>query len=91
MVLDHKTENNQVQIKWDNSNITWEPLKSLRKNDPVTLAKYAHDKGITNKCRWKWSCKLNKQPQKLLHMLHINAGQKAAANVMLNTNLEYKF
>ena len=90
-VLDHKTENNQVQvqIKWDNSNITWEPLNSLRKNE--TLAKYAHDKGITNKRRWKWSCKLNKQPQKLLHMLHINAGQKAAANVMLNTNLEYKF
>ena len=31
MVLDHKTENNQVQvqIKWDNSDITWEPRNSL--------------------------------------------------------------
>ena len=33
MVLNHKTENNkvqvQVQIKWDNGNITWKPLNSL--------------------------------------------------------------
>ena len=63
-VINHKTENNQVQvqIKWDNSNITWEPLNSLRKDGPVTLAKYAHDKGITNKRGQKWSRTLNKQP-----------------------------
>ena len=67
-VLDHKTENNQVhvKIKWDNGNVTWEPLNNLRKDNPVTLAKYAHDKGITNEQGWKWSCKINKRPQKLL-------------------------
>ena len=81
MVLDHRTKNNQVQvqIKWDNSNITWEPLNSLRKDNPVTLAKFTYGKGITNKCRWKWSRKFNKQLQKLLQILCINAGQKAVA------------
>ena len=46
-VLDHKTENNQVHVKiqWDNGDVTWEPLNSLRKDDPVTLAKYAHEQG----------------------------------------------
>ena len=51
------------------------------------LAKYAHDKGITNKHRWKWSRTLTKQPQKLQRMLCINAGQMAAAKCAA----KYKF
>ena len=43
------------------------------------LAKYAHDKGITNKRGWKWSRTLTKRPQKLWCMLCINAGQKEVA------------
>ena len=88
-VLDHKTENNQVQVKiqWDNGDVTWEPLNSLRKDDPVTLAKYAHKKGITNKRGWKWSRKINKRPKKLLRMLRINASQKGAAR----KTVKYKF
>ena len=80
-VLDHKTENKQVHVKiqWDNGDVTWEPLNSLRKDDPVTLAKYAHEKGITNERGWKWSHKINKRPKKLLQMLRINASQKGAA------------
>ena len=80
-VLDHKSENNQVHLKiqWDNSDVTWEPLNSLRKDDPVTLAKCADDKDITNERGWKWSQKINKRPKKLLRMLCINASQKATA------------
>ena len=88
-VLDHKTENNQVHVKiqWDNNDVTWEPLNSLRKDDPVTLAKYAHEKGITNECGWKWSRKINKRPKKLLRMLRINASQKGATR----KTVKYKF
>ena len=88
-VLDHKTENNQVHVKiqWDNGDVTWEPLNSLRKDDPVTLAKYAHEKGITNERGWKWSRKINKRPKKLLRMLCINASQKGAAR----KTVKYKF
>ena len=67
-----------MKLQWDNSDVTWEPLNSLRKDNPVTLAKYAHDKGITNKCGWKWSRKINKRPKKLIRML-CNASQKATA------------
>ena len=66
-VLDHKTENNQVQvqIKWDNGDITWELLSSLQKDNPVMLAKDAHNKGITNKQGGKWSSTLAKRPWNL--------------------------
>ena len=88
MVLDHKTENNQVHVKiqWDNGDVTWKPLNSLRKDNPVTLAKYAHNNGITNECGWKWSSKINKQPKKLLQMLRINASQKATARKAVKYN-----
>ena len=64
-----KTTKSMSKIQWDNGDVTWEPLNSLRKDNPVTLAKYAHKKGITNECGWKWSRKINKRPKKLLHML----------------------
>ena len=68
-----------LRYNGDNGDITWEPLNGLRKDDPVTLAKYAHEKGITNERGWKWSRKINKRPKKLLRMLRINASQKGAA------------
>ena len=84
-----RRKNNQVQVKiqWDNGDVTWEPLNNLRKDDPVTLAKYAHKKGITNKRGWKWSRKINKHPKKLLQMLRINASQRGAAR----KTVKYKF
>ena len=52
-VLDHKTENNQVHVKiqWDNGDVTWEPLNSFRKDDPVTLGQVCPQQGH-HKCTW---------------------------------------
>ena len=32
----------------------WEPLNMMAKQDPVTLARYAHDHDLLNKPGWKF-------------------------------------
>ena len=38
-----------VLVTWDDSTQTWEPLNMMAKQDPVTLARYAHDHDLLNK------------------------------------------
>ena len=43
-----------VLIKWDNyKEMTWEPMEVIKKDDPVTLAKYAIKNGLTGTTCWK--------------------------------------
>ena len=43
-----------VLVTWDDSMQTWEPLNMMAKQDPVTLARYAHDHDLLNKPGWKF-------------------------------------
>ena len=43
-----------VLVDWDDSSQSWEPINIIGKQDPVTVARYAHDKGLLNKPRWKF-------------------------------------
>ena len=43
-----------VLFDWDDGTQTWEPLNVFSKQDPVTLARYAHDHGLLNKPGWKF-------------------------------------
>ena len=46
----------EVLIKWkDEDDPTWEPMQTIKEDDPITLAKYAEDRQITDKAIWKWS------------------------------------
>ena len=44
-ILDHQSRyqgRTEVQVQWDTDEVTWEPLALVRKDDPITTAKYAH-------------------------------------------------
>ena len=43
-----------VLVDWDDGSQTWEPINIIGKQDPVTVARYAHDKGLLNKPGWKF-------------------------------------
>ena len=43
-----------VHVDWDDGSQTWEPMNILGKQDPVTVACYAHDKGLFNIPGWKF-------------------------------------
>ena len=47
-------------VDWDDKTQTWKPLNTIAKQDPVTLARYAHDNGLLNKPGWKFLCHIAK-------------------------------
>ena len=49
-IEDHKFEKGKwkVLIIWENDDRTWETFKSIKETDPISLAKYAHDKNMIN-------------------------------------------
>ena len=80
-ILDHKIENGKsiLQIKWDNGEITWEPLQTIKECDPLTLAKYAYEKELTEVPGWKWTKRYKNNPQKFIRMNKIYRSQKKAS------------
>ncbi len=50
----------QVQVLWDNDDKTWEPAHVVRKDDPLSMVKYAHDNKLVNTNGWKWAKKYKK-------------------------------
>ena len=52
----YKGSSYNVLVDWDDKPQTWEPLITMVKQDPVTLACYAHDNGLLNVPGWKFLC-----------------------------------
>ena len=50
-ILGHRTRNNKLEIKvlWDTGEVTWEPIRSIRGSDPLTLAKYSNENKLIDK------------------------------------------
>ena len=60
----------ELLIKWNTGEETWEPLRSIEIDDPVTVAKYAHEKGLTDQPGWKRFKSLAKKQQTLLRAIN---------------------
>ena len=50
----YKGSSYNVLVDWDDKTQTWEPLNTMAKQDPVTLARYTHDNGLLNDPGWKF-------------------------------------
>ena len=59
-ILDHqgryKGSLYNVLVNWDDGTQTWKPLNIIGKQDPVTLAQYAHDNELLNHPGRKFLC-----------------------------------
>jgi len=49
----YKGSQYNVRILWEDDSITDEPLKVIAKDDPITVAQYAHAKGLLDTPGWK--------------------------------------
>jgi hypothetical protein len=66
---DGRTGKIDIQIKWVGyKELTWEPMEIIRKDDPVTLAKYANKNNLTTQSTWKWTHRYIKNKKKLSRM-----------------------
>ena len=79
-ILDHKYDEKEkiytLKILWENNEVTWEPMVSIKSTDPLTLAEYAHKFGLTNDKQWKWAKRFNKKNTKFLNMAKVFQAQQ---------------
>ena len=59
-----------VMIKWENGEITSEPLSVIVKDDPITCAIYAHDNNLLDTNGWKCFKSIAKHEQKYKCLIH---------------------
>ena len=88
-ILDHRRKNNRGAIEclvlWENGEETWEPLRTLKDDDPITVAKYAKDNDLLDQPGWK-RFKKTSYTIKLLHRLIASSRRKQRSN-----SVRYKF
>ncbi|MEM7375851.1 MAG: reverse transcriptase domain-containing protein, partial [Bacteroidota bacterium] len=59
-----------IQMKWAGyQEPTWEPMEAIKKDDSVSLAKYAQDMKLTNNSRWKWTNAYLRREKRFARML----------------------
>ena len=87
-VLNHKNENGKIMLEvlWDNGDTSWEPLSTLRKDDPVTIAGYAKDNHLLEERGWKWCKRIAKREKKFLRMMKLMKAQQKGKRA-----IKYKF
>ena len=71
-IVDHKKNNDgsySVKVKWSTGEETWEPLKMMAVDDPVTCAKYAKENGLLEAPGWKRFKRLAQREKKFIRML----------------------
>ena len=59
----YKGSSYNVLVDWDDKTQTWEPLNTMAKQDPVTLAHYTHDNGLLNEPEWNFVRHIAKRQQ----------------------------
>ena len=58
----------EVEVLWDTGEKSWEPLSTIKVDDPITVAKYVEKKGLVNKPQWKWANRYLKNKKKFLRL-----------------------
>ena len=58
----------EIEVLWDTGEKTWEPLNTMKADDPVTIYKYAERKGLINQPYWKWANHYLKNKKKFLRL-----------------------
>jgi hypothetical protein len=67
---DYKGSSYNVNIEWENGEITSEPLQVIAKDDPVTCAIYAKENGLLNTPGWKQFKSIAKRQKKFTRMVN---------------------
>ena len=47
-ILNHRNKNKKIfmEVQWDIGEVIWESINTIKKDDPVTLAKYSKDNDL---------------------------------------------
>ena len=67
---DYKGSSYNVQIEWENGEITYEPLNIIAVDDPFTCAQYASEHGLLDLPGWKRFKRMARRQKKLIRMVN---------------------
>jgi hypothetical protein len=67
---EYKGSGYNVLVEWENGEIMSEPLNVFGKDDPVTCAVYARERGLLEEERWKRFKGIAKREKKMLRMVN---------------------
>ena len=81
----YKGSSYNVLVDWDDRTQMGEPLNTMVKQDPVTLARYAHDNGLLNEPGWQFLC-CNAKCQRFLNVIVNSIKRRTDPN-----QVKYKF
>ena len=77
----------EVLVTWVGYEVpTWEPMDAIKKDDPVTLAKYAEEHDLPEKTAWKWAAQYVKRKTRFARMFRQMMKSKQKAQ-----NVKYQF
>jgi hypothetical protein len=82
----HRIEGQRVdvQVLWEDGNLTWEPMSLIRKSDPIKLAIYAKAKGLIYRPGWRWARKMLKSNKRFARTIKLLKGS-------VSTGPKFKF
>ena len=69
---DYKGSSYNVQVLWNDTSITWEPLAMMIGSDPVTMDVYAKENDLLETPGWKKLKSYARRAKKLLQMVNAN-------------------
>jgi hypothetical protein len=67
---DWKGSKYNVLVAWETGETTYDPLKTIEADDPVTCAEYARENNLLNLDGWKQFRRLAKSEKKLKRMIN---------------------
>jgi hypothetical protein len=77
----------EILVTWVGYEVpTWEPMEGIKKDDPVTLAKYAEEHDLLEKTAWKWAARYVKRKTRFVRMFRQMMKRKRKAQ-----NVKYQF
>eukprot|EP00980_Cylindrotheca_fusiformis_P001082 scaffold304_cov98-Cylindrotheca_fusiformis.AAC.2 len=65
-----KGDRYNVRVDWENGEVTYEPLRNIAADDPVTCAIYAQDNNLLETDGWKRFKRIAQRSKKLLRMVN---------------------
>ena len=76
-IMEHRKEGSrhEVKILWENGDTSWENMLMIKKEDPIALAVYAKESGLSHEPGWRWSRAITDRPKKYARMLKLMKNQ----------------
>jgi hypothetical protein len=77
-----------VELEWENGEITFEPLNVIKRDDPITCAIYAREHKLLNEDGWRSLKQIARRQRRMLRQVHEIALRQVKRNLKVKYGYE---